>query len=784
MHKPKLSTIELFFIIIAASTIFVATFQSMGTAGILPGNDPAVHLLKARQIVMDQRVSYSESAWYPPAFHTILAMLQILAGTLDVMVAAFLLKVMISTFNVLLLLFTYLIARKLLGMGIAVISAVLTLISVLLFEMIFWGGYTNYMGFVYIAFIFYIMTKNFPIINKMFLLFFGALILGLTHQLSTFVFVLMFIPAFLVSTIGSKKRFIVFLAIVIGGGLALLAWYASILIDYTAMIIEYIFSSGAENVYHLSAVDVDALVKNFGTTIFLAAAGIPLTLALILKKKAPKSALLIIFWFAIPFAIAESFLFGIHLPYDRFVYFFATPLTILAAVTLYVIIRIPWMVNLKSVPKLPKSPKLLVKLKNRVVSRIPRKVGGLTFFKAAAVAVMLVLLTVHTFLFVERIEGYPYYYARSSIATYDAGIWVNQHSTPNDVMVVPQSPGTWFYILSNRTTSEETEPLYSRNLIAETVLYSFYEMENGRTLTHEYALGSPNSGQRLGVSNYNIWRYVVKIPNEYIKVVYVNSSGQLEEIPLSETVEKIYWTQQSPERTQLVSEYTHELFTVKKIVTFSSNSSIIDIVWRLEANQDLRVANLAVSNYLEPTLNVTEAFVPGVLDWESPWDRATYVDPDRRWAVTEGPASMLDENVAAVLDAENGILTVFEFGGSLEWFSIGALDNGFIDSLRLTYAFGNLDAGESGEASLNVLLYAFDSGEVERLSEPGFMQRYDSTTVLPVHYSDYLTYVKEYNIKYIIVDKGQVLYTEDLVHDLDVVYNNGRIVVYSTERWR
>lgn len=776
MQKTKLTTIELFFIIIAASTIFILTFHRMSSAGILPGNDPAVHLLKAKQIVMDERVSYSEIAWYPPAFHTILAMLQILAGTLDVMAAAFILKLMISTLNVLLLLCTYLIVRKILNKSIAVASVVFTIISVPLFETIYWGGYANILGFACIAFIFYIMVKDFQVTTKTFLLFSGALTLGLAHQLSTFVFVLMFVPTFLASTIGSKKKFIAFLAMVVGGGLALLAWYAQIVIDYGAMMIDYIFASGAENVYHISSVTLDALNKNLGVTLFLAAAGIPLTFILILKKKVPKASLLIVFWFAIPFLLSQSFLVGVNLPYHRFVYFFATPIAILSGVTVGCIIQLPFLLKL-AVPKLPKLPALP---RLSLISKIPKKVKISTFTKSLAAALVLTLLAVHMVCFIERIEAYPEYYDRVRVSTYKSGIWVNQQSTPDDTMVVPISPGTWFYVLSDRFTREETDPLYSRNVIAETVLYSYYEMENSRTLTHEYALESPNAGQELGVAVYNIWKNVVTIPNKYIEVKYLNASGEVEQVSLSETVEEIYWSQKSTENAQLVAEYTHELFTVKKTVTFSSNSSMIGMEWRVEAKQDLRHVTLAVNSYMDPTLDFKEAFVPGVLEWENPWDKPSYIEPDRRWAIREGPARMLDENVAAILDANHSILAVFEFGESLEWFNIGALGNYFIDSLRLTYDLGNLGIGESDVASLGVLVYAFEDEEVERLTEPEFKQQYDSETGLPVQQRDYLTYIEEENIKFIIVDTEHISYSEDLVPALDVVYNNGRMKVYRT----
>jgi hypothetical protein len=765
VQKAKLSVIELVFVLIAVSTLFIVTVHQMSTDGILPGNDPAVHLGKAEKIVMDRRVSYSEVAWYPPLFHTILAMLQIFAGTLDVMVAAFLVKLLIATLNVLILLSTYLLGRKLFGTGVAVASAVFTILSVPLFEIIFWGGYANFLGLAYIAFIFYILNKDFRVSIKTFLLFLGAFTIGLSHQLATFVFVLMFVPAFLVSTIGSKRKLIVFLAVIVGGGLALLAWYARMLFEYADIVIEHVFFSMEENVYHISSVTLDALIKNLGATLFLALVGIPLTFILVKKKKASKSSVLIIFWLAVPFLLAQLFHFGIYLPYHRFIYFFATPITILSGVTIYY-----------SLTKLP------IFIKSKLISRITKKPNIMNATKIFTMALIFSLFFIQAFVFLQRIEAYPQFYERASIASYNSGVWVKQHSFPDGTVVVPRSPGSWFHIFSDHHTMEETDPLYSRNAVAEAVLYSFYEMENSRALTREYNLESSNSGQSIYVSVYNIWTKALNIPNNQTEIIYVNSVGELETISLSETVENIYWTQNSTNEAQLVSEYVHELFTVEKAVTFLTNSSVIDVEWKIEAHQNLANAKLAVSNCMEPSLDFKEALVPGLLEWQNPWDNATYVNAFGEWAVVEGPFDILDGNLVAVLDAQNGVLAAFEFDDPPDWFILGALDNRFIDALRLRYELGDLAEGENREISLSILVYAFEFKEIERWTESALKQQFDSKTNLPIQQRDFRTYIEEYNIKFVAVDTQQVLSNNEASPALDRVYDNGRATVYTTKK--
>jgi hypothetical protein len=735
----------------------------MSTSGVLPGNDPAVHLAKAKLIVIDERVSYSGVAWYPPFFHVIVATLQIFVGTFDVTVAALILKLLIATLNMLILLSTYLLSRKLFGTCIAVVSAVFTILSIPLFEMIFWGGYANLLGLAYIAFIFYILNKDFRISTKAFLLFVGAFTIGLSHQLATFIFVLMFIPAFLVSTIGSKKKLIVFFAVFVGGGLALMAWYAPILIEYADIVIEHLFFTMKENVYNISAVTLDSLIKNLGATLFLALAGIPLTFILVWKRKALKSSIMIIFWLAVPFLLAQLYIFEVYLPYHRFIYFLATPITILASVTVYSIVESITYIESKLIPKIAKKG----------------------YIRAAAKIVTLVitfsLFLVQILSFLPIIETYPQFYERASISSYNSGVWVKQHSVADGTVITTRSPGSWFYIFSDHQTIQETDPLYQRSAVAEAVLYSFYEIENSVTLTREFDPVSPSAGQAIYVSRFNIWTKVLSIPNSQVNVTYIDPLGEWVTVPLSKTPENIYWTKNSTDKAQLISEYTHEHFTVKKIVTFSSNNFVINVEWNVKAHKNLAYVKITFNNYFDFSLDFKEALIPGLLNWQNPWDNATHLNATEKWALAE-VSDITYQKTVAIQDTKNGIITAFEFDEPPAWFSVGALENRFIDALRLKYDLEALGEGENKEVSFSILAYTFEDEEMEEWTISELEQQFDSQTDLPVKAIDFHTFIEEYNIKFVAVDTQQVVSNIEVSPALDKIYNNGRIIVYTTKR--
>ncbi len=774
MKKIRLPTLEQIFVLTAVITIFTFTVYYMSTAGILPGNDPAVHLGKAERIVLDERVTYSAVPWYPPLFHAILAVLQIFSGTLDVIVAAFILKMLIATLNVLIMLSAYLLTRKLLGIGSAVASAVFITLSVPLFEMVFWGGYANFLGLAYIVFIFYIMNTDFQISVKTFLLFLGAFTIVLSHQLATFVFVLMFVPAYLFSTVGSKKRLLVLLGLIVGGSLALLAWYARILLENDIVrIMEHLFFTMEESVYNIPEVGLDALIRNnFGVSLFFALAGIPLTY-IVFKKKSLKALVLLVLWIAIPLTLSQSYLFGLYLPYIRFVYFFATPIAILAGTFTYSLFKY----SLTRIPAL---------IKSKITSNITRK-SCILAVRIFSLALIITLLLLQSVFFVQRNETYPQFYERASIASYNSGIWIKQHSIPEGTIVTSRSPGTWFHLFSGYEVIQEIDPQYSRSSVAEAVLYSFYEMDNTRTLNREYTSASSSAGQTIYASVYNIWKRGISIPNKDVSVIYVNPHvNPLEEwvpFPLNETEEKIYWTHRTADEAQLVSEYTHRLFTVKKVVTFTSNSSVININWKVKANQYfLKNNKMLITNYLDPTFQFMQALVPGFIEWQNPWDKPSHINPKDEWALIEGDSHNLDDDVVAVLDAKNRMLAVFDFHNTPDNFSLGALGDHKIDALRLQYNLDNLGEGDSREISFSVLFCSLESEELEQGTLSEIEQLLELKTERKIQEGDFYAYIEEYNIKFAVIDTQQVLSNIEASPDLDRIYDNSRSIVFATKR--
>ncbi len=778
MPKSRLLSAELVFIVVAASALFFFTVYQMSIDGIIPGNDPAVHLEVAKNIVTTKVVDYSEIFWYPPLFHTFLAALLLFTGTVDVVIASLILKFVVATISVLLFLATYVLCRRLLGTGIALASSLFAFLSVPLFKMTFWGGYPNYLSIAFIVLICYIINTNWASSIKTFLLFLISFSLVLTHQLSALVLFIAFVPAFFISTIISKRKFFAFFAILVGGALAVLAWYAEPILRNSSVFIYHVFFQAKENVLDISSVTFDSLVNNFGLTLILAVAGIPLTFILLKKRKALSVYPLLFLWLAIPFFLSQSFIFGLYLPYERFIYYLATPMAIFAGATVYGIIKLPTVI------------------KSKLSSKTGKILKTLNIVKIITFVMLFGLFFSQSFLSLQNIQGFPQFYKTLGTASYDACKWFGQYSTSdNSSVVVSQKPGAWLHLISDHMTIEEKwSPVLGRNAVAETVLYLFYEMDNSRSLTREYVSGGSLSGQALCLSIYNVWEKVLSIFDSNVYVTFTDNTGKDIAVSLSETTKKTYWTQKSADNMQLVSEYSNTLFALEKAVSIRSESPLVDLNWKFTPHQNLTNAKLKISSYTEPSFDFTEEFIPGVLIWQNekkipiipywqnPWDKPSSINMTGNWALAEYPSNSLIDNFAAILDSENGVLLVFQFANIPEWLEVGAQGNRFIDSLRVGYQFGDLGKNESREVSFSILTYSSEPKQSEPPTEADLKQLLRSTVNLNIQERDFLTYIKEYSVEFVVFDSEPPFSDIQLFPTLDKIYDNGKFVIYSVRQ--
>ena len=97
--------LETFFVAAISGITFVIFFAFLSSNGLILGNDPAVHLERAKLYLQDGKIA--DLPWYPPLYHIVLAAFLVFTGSVNVEQSLFLMKALTALIDVLLLLCVY-----------------------------------------------------------------------------------------------------------------------------------------------------------------------------------------------------------------------------------------------------------------------------------------------------------------------------------------------------------------------------------------------------------------------------------------------------------------------------------------------------------------------------------------------------------------------------------------------------------------------------------------------------------------------------------------------------
>ncbi len=143
------------------SALTVSLFYMLiSSNGLILGNDPAVHLGKAYEMLETGTVSLSEITRYPPLYRILLAEYIVFTGATSVEQALLLVKMLTVTIDWLLIFSVYLLGARLLGEECGIIASSLMLLCFPLYEINFWGGYPSLLTVAYFCLLlFYLSSK-------------------------------------------------------------------------------------------------------------------------------------------------------------------------------------------------------------------------------------------------------------------------------------------------------------------------------------------------------------------------------------------------------------------------------------------------------------------------------------------------------------------------------------------------------------------------------------------------------------------------------------------------
>jgi hypothetical protein len=742
--------------------VLILFYSLISMNGLVLGNDGSVHLARAQEFLGTGHISLGNLGWTPPLYQILLAFLITFTGATNIEQYILLVKVSAIIVNWLLVFSVYLLGARFFNKKTGAVAAGLLLLCFPMFEINMWGGYTSVLGIAFMMLLFLYLPLSVERKSYMIVAVVSAFSLVLSHQLTTFMAVLILAPVMLFLIIKSRGKGIkALIFIIIGGGVAFFLYYVRAMLPYLGGLIEHVFFAQKAMAYQIPQTTFEAFWSNFGFILILGVAGAFVAAYKLWLEKKHVSNLTLLLSFIIPLILAESYLFGLYLPFQWFVYYVMPPLTILAAVLLFFAID--------------KSTSYF-KTHKATIKRVYVKA-----FVVGIIALSCVALVMRGDTLNGRITGAASYYSTSDPMALQAGQWLKTNYPAPANVVATYVPGFWFTAFSEKTVIAATDPIVERNVISETILDLSHEIETPLTLIRAYEAKGDISSENY-VSINNVWQ----------RDTYSSTAGDYISYNIGNVSKQV-------ELNQLTRHYTLDSSqTAKKILTITYSNDDVSVIqtqivqnttYPTQVTYDISPVNSQISNvtlylstFFDLYFNFDKAYLPGILNWENPWANPTATS-GTQWAVTDFSKHNITDNYLALHDSENQVYYAIQFQDLPDWGDIGALASMQIDAIRLSYKFDQIASGDTASVTYQTL--TFSEGSYYQTVKPNQIK--SMLTAEPAWYftvasRDYLDFIKENNVSFLVYDKNQL--DPKLVRSsiLELVYSNSRYAIFKVNQ--
>jgi hypothetical protein len=756
LSKEKL--FEFAFFTVFSAVILVAFYSLISMNGLVLGNDGSVHLSRAQEFLDTGKISLANVGWTPPLYQILLAFLITFTGATSAEQLVLLVKISSVVITWLLFFSVYLIGARFFNKKIGAIASVLLLLCFPMFEINMWGGYTSVLGIAFMLLLFLYLPLAVEHKSYMIVAGFFAFSLVLSHQLTTFVAVLILAPVMLFLIIKSRGRNIkALIFIILGGGIAFFLYYIRAMLPYLGGIIEHVFFDQKAMAYQIPQTTLSAFWSNFNFVLILGFAGMFIAAYKLWLEKKHVSNLTLMLSFIIPLILAESYVFGLYLPFQWFVYYFMPPLTILAAVFL--------VFAAKKISRYCQTHKATIK---RV------------YFKVIAVGIIALCLAGLVMrgdeLYV-KIDGAATYYSTSDPMAMQAGLWLKANYPEQATVVASYVPGFWFSIFCNKNVIAATNPIVERNVVSESVLDLSYEIETPLMLIRSYeAKGSVASENFVSVNN--VWQraFFGSTAGNYISY---DVDGVNKRVELNQMTRQYMFNGNQTDQKTFTITYTNDDVSVTQTQLVQNTSYPAQITWSITpVKTQISNVTLYFTTFFDLFFHFDKAYLPGILNWENPWANPSEVH-GTEWAVTDFSKTNLTSNYLALQDETNHVYYAMEFQNLPDWGNIGVLASMQIDAIRLRYDFEKISPSQTETVAFKTLAFSEDS--YYQPVQPDQVQ--NMFTEQPSGYyivnsSDYRDFIKENNVGFLVYDKNQL--DPNLVRSsiLQLIYSNSRYAIF------
>jgi hypothetical protein len=748
--------VEIAFITVFSVLIFAIFYTLISMNGLILGNDPAVHLEKSQIFLQTGKISLSNLGWIPPLFEILLAMVISFSGASGTGQLIFLVKALAVVIDWLLFLSVYLIGSKFFNKKIGAVAAVLLSMCFPIYELNAWGGYTTVLGIAFILLVFLYLPLAVEKPGYLLVTFVVGFGLVLSHQLATFLAVIILSPVMLFMLIKSRGKYLkVLLALFLGGGIAFSIYYLPAILPYLGILVDIIFFMQTSYAFQIPAASFNSFMVNFGFIFFFALSGIFIAYRLLKVKKKPIFYLILLLSFFVPLFFAESYLFGLYMPFQWFIYYLTPPMAIFAAVSIVFIAE--------------KFSAYYAKNKQSL-----RK-NWLKIATISLVVLMSLMIVARSNVVYGKIMEASVYYSTTDIKAYDAGVWLNQNYPTNATVVVTQIPGSWFAVFSGKPVIQQTNGIEGANDIADSVLSLSYQLQGPQTSLRAYEAKGAIADE-IYVPINQVW-YRVSFLSTDGDFLSFTQNGTNYKFTLSQLNREIYFDNESyPKEISLI--YSDDFVALTQTMIVQNDTYPINVSWAISPlKSDISNVTLYLTTSFDLQFDFTKVQIPQLMDWVNPWDVPSKTTYENEWAVVNFTNSTLKDNYIGLYDDKNQIAYAFNFTDSPDWGNVGALGSRQVDAVRFQYQFNEINVNQTVTRQYQVLTLSKNS--FPALQPNGLENLFNfQPGQFTVSTSDFKDYIPQNNIEFIVYDRNQLDPNMVRCKFLQQIYSNDRYVIF------
>ncbi|TRO54622.1 hypothetical protein E2P63_00900 [Candidatus Bathyarchaeota archaeon] len=324
----------------------------------------------------------------------------------------------------------------------------------------------------------------------------------------------------------------------------------------------------------------------------------------------------------------------------------------------------------------------------------------------------------------------------------------------------------------------ETDQIIERNAIAASVLDLAYEIEHPLTLVRAYDMTKGDIADENYVSMNDVWYKVSYSAADGNKISYLTNGVYKANVSLSSFTRESYFEDHSSPKKVTFSYFNDEIRLTQTILV-QNDSYPITVTWSLSPieNEVTDVA-LYLSTFFDLQFSFTEAYIPGMLDWQNPWQNYSNAKGSE-WAVVDFSRSTLTDTYLGFYDATNEVAFAFNFQELPNWGNVGALESMQIDAVRFQYNFDKIDINENASFTYHYTTFSKTSfSGMPALTDLHGLFDFRPAAEFELKSRDYHDYITSENIGFIVYDKNQLDTKLIRCKILELVYSNDRYVIF------